>query len=133
MKILSYRHQVSVPHYEIFFQYKDSKSLHGFGFPALESGEIDMESLKKKPTSLANYYKCLNKEIEVEDPYFKKWEHNYTEPTIGQCDCGAEVVLDRFTNSCDCGRDYNMSGQELAPREQWGEETGESYADLQDL
>jgi hypothetical protein len=43
-----------------------------------------------------------------------------------ECDCGAEVDLGRFTNACDeCGADYNNSGQRLAPREQWGEETGE--------
>ena len=37
----------------------------------------------------------------------------------------------RFTNTCDrCGDDYNSAGQRLAPREQWGEETGESAADI---
>ena len=50
---------------------------------------------------------------------------------VGACNgCGSEVVLSGFTNTCDCGKDYNMSGQELAPREQWGEETGESVADI---
>ena len=47
-----------------------------------------------------------------------------------RCDCGAHVPLTGFTNSCDCGADYNRSGQKLAPREQWGEETGESLADI---
>jgi len=49
---------------------------------------------------------------------------------IGECVCGREVMLYSFTNACDCGRDYNMSGQELAPRSQWGEETGESASDI---
>jgi hypothetical protein len=35
------------------------------------------------------------------------------------------VTLSAFTNTCRCGRDYNSSGTELAPREFWGEETGE--------
>lgn len=80
-----------------------------------------------------SYNRCINKEIAVDSPKFKKREHNYIEPAIGQCICGCEVILNKFTNTCGCGRDYNMSGQELAPREQWGEETGETYADLMDI
>lgn len=48
-----------------------------------------------------------------------------------KCDCGARVALVGFTNGCDCGRDYNRSGQLLAPRSQWGEETGEHPADIE--
>ena len=47
-----------------------------------------------------------------------------------KCYCGREVVCDRFTNPCDCGRDYNFNGDLLAPREVWGEETGESVYDI---
>lgn len=44
--------------------------------------------------------------------------------------CGAWLRCDRFTNTCDrCGADYNMSGARLAPREQWGEETGEHWTE----
>jgi hypothetical protein len=47
----------------------------------------------------------------------------------GVC-CGNEMYLQDFTNTCDvCERDYNMSGQLLAPRSQWGEETGEAWYD----
>jgi hypothetical protein len=54
----------------------------------------------------------------------------YTQPRIGRCACGEEVALEAFTNTCSqCGRDYNMSGQELAPRSQWGEETGEHWSE----
>jgi hypothetical protein len=50
---------------------------------------------------------------------------------VGLCECGTEVYLDGFTCPCDgCGRDYNSAGQELAPRSQWGEETGESLGDI---
>ena len=52
------------------------------------------------------------------------------DPAIGLCDCGREVELSGFTNTCDCGRDYNWGGTLLAPREQWGEETGEHLADI---
>lgn len=47
-----------------------------------------------------------------------------------KCHCGSEVVCDGFTNTCECGRDYNMSGDLLAPRSQWGEDTGESLVDI---
>jgi len=46
------------------------------------------------------------------------------------CGCGAEVLCYGFTNTCDCGCDYNMSGQQLASRSQWGEETGEHPAEI---
>jgi hypothetical protein len=49
---------------------------------------------------------------------------------IYECECGEEIPCYEFTNTCAaCGRDYNMSGTLLAPRSQWGEETGESWRD----
>ena len=131
MEIISNRRMVTEITYEIFFQYTGATTLHGFGFPASESGEIDLESMR--PAALANYFKCLKKEIAVDEPELKKFERHYHEPAVGKCQCGCEVVLDRFTNTCDCGRDYNMSGQLLADRSQWGEETGETYSDICDL
>jgi ribosomal protein S27E len=47
-----------------------------------------------------------------------------------RCACGGRVALIGFTNACGCGRDYNRDGQHLAPRSQWGEETGEHPADI---
>jgi hypothetical protein len=45
--------------------------------------------------------------------------------------CGEWLLCAGFTNTCSsCGTDFNMGGQMLAPREQWGEETGESVADI---
>ena len=44
---------------------------------------------------------------------------------IGTC-CRTSFELRNFTNTCpDCGTDFNSAGQRLAPRAQWGEETGE--------
>lgn len=52
-------------------------------------------------------------------------------PAIGECDvCRNPVTLAHFTNTCDkCGADYNSAGQHLAPREQWGEDTGEHWTE----
>lgn len=45
--------------------------------------------------------------------------------------CGEELECPDFTNTCEkCGADYNWAGQRLAPRSQWGEETGESPSDI---
>ena len=53
------------------------------------------------------------------------------ERNVGLCDCGHKVELLEFTNTCEkCGADYNMSGQCLAPRSQWGWDTGESLGDI---
>jgi hypothetical protein len=46
-----------------------------------------------------------------------------------KCRCGQMVSCENFTNTCNCGRDYNFSGTELAPRGQWGEETGEHWTE----
>ena len=48
---------------------------------------------------------------------------------VVRCDCGAEVECeDGWANDCPgCGTEYNGAGQRLAPREQWGEETGERF------
>ena len=45
--------------------------------------------------------------------------------------CGHRLLCPDFTNTCPrCFTDYNWVGARLAPREQWGEETGETAADI---
>lgn len=49
--------------------------------------------------------------------------------TLVEC-CGEKICRSDFTNTCDiCGADYNSNGIRLAPRSQWGEETGEHWTD----
>ena len=44
--------------------------------------------------------------------------------------CNQWLSLGSFTNTCEhCSADYNSGGQLLAPRHQWGEETGEHWSD----
>lgn len=55
-------------------------------------------------------------------------------PTAMRCDCGATIHTSDYRPGADmqcnrCGREYNSAGQALAPREQWGEETGETAQD----
>lgn len=53
----------------------------------------------------------------------------FSYPVI-RCSCGCAVHCeDGWANPCDrCGTEFNGSGQRLAPRAFWGEETGESFA-----
>lgn len=98
-----------------------------YEFPCDAQGNVDLP-----PTSPArgNYEACCSGRLEVRDEGVRTYVSHYRHPRTGLCPCGEEVELSRFTNTCGCGRDYNMSGGELAPREQWGEETGESYLDV---
>jgi len=44
--------------------------------------------------------------------------------------CGHDLACPNFTNTCGtCGADYNSAGSKLAPRSQWGEETGEHWSE----
>ena len=64
----------------------------------------------------------------IENP---RGAHFPSKPVV-LCECGEEVVCYGFTNTCVCGADYNHAGQRLAARVHWGEETGESAADILD-
>lgn len=46
-----------------------------------------------------------------------------------RCGCGSVVhCTDGWANECEqCGAEYNGSGQRLADRRYWGEETGETF------
>jgi hypothetical protein len=60
----------------------------------------------------------------------RKRDRKTRTPALLRCDCGCEVELRNFTNTChDCGADYNTSGSRLAAREFWGEETGEHWTE----
>ena len=64
--------------------------------------------------------------------HYKQSGYGYraVERKIGMCPCGHKVELLEVTNTCVCERDYDSWGELLAPRSQWGEETGESASDI---
>ncbi|MDF2534249.1 MAG: hypothetical protein K0R18_406 [Bacillales bacterium] len=43
------------------------------------------------------------------------------------CDENEVKLTSAWANKCACGVEYNGAGQALAPRSQWGEETGETF------
>jgi hypothetical protein len=65
----------------------------------------------------------------------QRWKRNDDRsitPAKIQCDCGEILIGWRAGGDmeCRCGREYNSSGQLLAARYLWGEETGEHPADI---
>ena len=102
----------------------------GFGFPCDAVGNVDRVALPER--ARANLDRCLSSDLDVVDRGVRVEERRWTDPAVIRCRCGrAEVELASFTNSCaGCGRDYNSDGSLLVPREQWGEETGESLAEI---
>ncbi len=131
MKIIKRRTRHENVTRERFFE---DVSLRGAGcsFPCDEKGNVDVSALPF--AAQENYKGCLAGEDGVLDRGIVEYTNSYVEPAVGLCNrCKAEVHLVGFTNTCECGADYNMSGQELASRSQWGEETGESVADIMSL
>lgn len=122
---------------ERFFEWENTPGA-GAAFECDEDGNVDEAKLADRPAALENYRQCIagtrrsNSGEKIIDRGVREYQlKGYMEPAVGLCDCcGAEVSLGRFTNTCDCGADYNGSGDLLAPRSQWGEETGESVSDI---
>jgi hypothetical protein len=128
MKIIQHPYVEEGIEYSLCFRWRDGSPGHGFSFPCDKDGNVDTADMN--PAALDNFRKCLCGDHDVVFEGVDAREWSYRHPRIGRCDCGEEITLDRFTNTCyECGADYNMSGQRLAPREQWGEETGEHWTD----
>lgn len=130
MKITKPRKRVKIEDYCRNFDYADSPG-GGFGFKCNSEGHISEQWLGGN--ALRNLRGCLAGEIDghkiidkgVID--FSKW---WVYPAEGNCDvCQKTVVLDSTWASCceGCGSEYSGRGQLLAPRSQWGEETGERF------
>lgn len=125
MKIIKLRERIHNVYYQLFFEYKNQKGA-GFAFDCDEHGNV-------KDPGHVNYLTCINaaNDLGVKKPEIHTYHNDYSEPAIGLCKyCNEEVELHGFTNTCECGVDYNMSGQELASRDQWGEDTFESVSDI---
>lgn len=85
-----------------------------------------------RPLSIDNHDRLMRGEYpEMKYQGIMRFNRTYVNPAIGLCECGSEVMLRGFTNTCSkCGRDYNFNGDLLAVREQWGEETGEHISEI---
>jgi hypothetical protein len=128
MKIVKERKRIKSVYYRRVFW--NDQSLSGFSFDCDAKGNVDTNKLAI--VARQNFHKCLAGGFpELTDRGAVRYKHVYTEPAVGLCDrCSQEVVLSGFTNTCECRADYNITGELLAPRSQWGEDTGESLADI---
>ncbi len=121
LKIIKARMPETITEYFIEFKYKDDPEA-GFCFPAVAPGVPTFSSMTQE--AIANYKSCLTDE-RLTEAEFVKQEHVYIAPAIGQCSCGAEVVLDADymgAVKCDCGKWYNLFGQELRDPKYWEED-----------
>lgn len=118
IKIIKQREPETIIDRYLEFFYKDDPDA-GFVFPALPNGEPDLANMPKE--AILNYNNCMNDD-RLDGPEFRVEKREYMSPAIGKCICGREVVLDGDYNGavmCDCGKWYNLFGQELLPPEYW--------------
>jgi hypothetical protein len=124
-EIISRREKIETVEYVHRFTLREEPQ-RGWSFPCTEEGEL----LEMHPAATENYNSCVNGAYDVVDHGIVTRKHSCMKPAILRCDCGEEVALHGFTNTCDnCGIDYNLFGQQLCSREFWGEETGENPED----
>ena len=127
MKILQRSKLEQLERFDLFYEDIDCPGA-GCGFDCDQDGNVDEGELCE--AARENLERCRREPEKFRAPVVRRFAWTYRHPAIGLCDCGAEVQLSGFTNTCACGRDYNSAGQLLAPREQWGEETGEHWSDI---
>jgi len=102
--------------------FDDEERLSGYSFDCFADGTIPEPS---------NYHNVKD-DPNLIDGGIQYYERDFKTPATMKCVCGEIVYMDNvMTNTCGkCARDYSIGGSLLAPREQWGEETGESYSDI---
>lgn len=121
LKIIKPRTPVKFRDYTIEYRYKDDPNA-GFTFPANSDGSPDFASMGLE--MLANYEACLS-DKRLTEAEFTKHEWTYVEPALGLCSCGREVVLEgdyAGAVKCECGKWYNLFGQELLDPKYWEED-----------
>ena len=127
MDIIKKSERVSVVLFSLVYDWVGKPGC-GFSFDCDHAGVVDTAALA--PPAFLNYLMCVFRTHEVTCVGVVKYTHSWREVAIGRCSCGTEIGLGNFTNTCHgCGADYNGSGQLLAPREQWGCETGEHWTE----
>ena len=130
MKITKRSKWVDTTHLEIAYSWKNEPD-SGFCFPCDKYGNIKTDEMAE--AGLENLRMCrANEGNKFYGPFRERRVSRHFEPAEGQCTCGATVYLSlSLVNSCDkCKQEYNASGQLLAPRSQWGEDTGESISEI---
>ena len=118
IKILNPRHTEEIVDYRIEFTDADG---NGCSFPCDENGNLlpfATDAAEK------NYQNSLSHpEMFAIYNEFKTYRRTFTAPAVAKCHCGSNVTLEnQYMSACECpecGRWYNLSGQELKPPKYW--------------
>lgn len=118
--IIRKRQAIRVTSFALEYEWRDMPGA-GFMFDCDEQGNPFIAKIA--PTALQSLQACQNGTLDVVFKGIKDCSYTYYQPAIVRCECGHNIELDdAMTNGCDrCGREYNGSGQLLAPRSQWEE------------
>lgn len=128
MKIITPAHHEHVEDFTLFYELRKTPGSGGM-FPCDENGNVIVAEMF--PEAQGHLAYCVEHPTEYFPPVLKDFSRDIRHCAVGECNrCGLHVALQGFTNTCECGAEYNSAGQELAPRECWGEETGEHPADI---
>lgn len=107
-----------VEDYRLSFEWPHTPG-SGYGFECDKNGNVDLENMN--PAALESLANCLFV-FDINFVGIEDYSRVVEDPSHGICDCGRTVYLNYDYGhgiDCDCGRIYNLSGQELAPRSQW--------------
>ena len=121
LKIIKERTPEVIVERHINFFYKDDPTA-GFCFPATAHGDPDFDNMCQE--AIDNYIKCLSDD-RLTPPDFTVEKHTYMNPAIGRCSCGRYLTLDcdhAGAIRCNCGKWYNLFGQELRDPTYWEED-----------
>jgi hypothetical protein len=119
MNIVCKRQVVKVERFALDFQWNNGPVGCGLSFPCDKQGNPLLDEMSQ--FARKNLADCQSGKINVTFQGIRDYSYTYQEPARGLCSCGRSVELVRFTNTCDCGFEYNSCGQLLAPRSQWEE------------
>ena len=98
-------------------------STGGYEFPCNADGNVKLEEMTE--AAIENYNLCLKSPDNF--PYafnevveYRRW---VKDDAYGTCECGERVYLvNQYMGACscgNCGRWYNLFGEELLPPEDW--------------
>lgn len=95
----------------------------GYAFDCDKDGNLSDELTD---CANGNYRECMAHPEKFPYLWNKVCKHTrtYTDEAHGTCDCGREVYLyNQYMGACECecGRWYNLFGQELSPPTAWEE------------
>lgn len=114
---------------EIITEYSlvfDDGHHNGFSFPCDENGKLPENMKYEKPAAFDNYIDCLkHPERFLRFNKVVKEERSVRNCASGVCSCGERVYLyDQHCGACqcpNCGKWYNLFGQELISPEEWND------------